>query len=138
MALIKRVGRLATKTGKFWTDAYILYLAARDGRVPAYARLAAAAFAIYVISPIDIVPDPIPLIGIVDDYMIIPIGLLIVRQLVPEYLRLEHQQLAIARQPQRPGFGEAISIASGLVRRVPFPEKLSIQDVPRMLRLRGQ
>src|SRR5690606_21164496 len=75
MALLRRVGRLATKTGRFWTDAYVLYLAARDNRVPLYARLAAGAFAVYVLSPIDIVPDPIPLIGIVDDFIIIPLGL---------------------------------------------------------------
>jgi uncharacterized membrane protein YkvA (DUF1232 family) len=121
MALLRRVGRLATKSGRFWTDAYILYLAARDNRVPLYARLATGAFAIYVLSPIDIVPDPIPLIGIVDDFIIIPIGLMVLRSLIPEHLRLEHRALAMARHPERPSFSQAISMTSDAVRRIPRP-----------------
>src|SRR5919106_1331879 len=119
VATLRRLGRLATRTGRFWTDAYTLYLAARDARVPFYARLAAGAFAIYVLSPIDIVPDPIPLIGVDDDFLIIPIGLMLVRNLVPETLRLEHQALAEIRQPQRPGFTEAFGYVLGAIRRIP-------------------
>ncbi|HLT19345.1 MAG TPA: YkvA family protein [Thermomicrobiales bacterium] len=131
MALLRRVGRLATKTGRFWTDAYVLYLAARDNRVPLYARLAAGAFAVYVLSPIDIVPDPIPLIGIVDDFIIIPLGLTIVRSLVPDDLRFEHQELAMIRQPQRPGFSEATSLAIDVVKKIPRP--VNIADKARHL-----
>jgi len=124
MALLRRFGRLATKSGRFWTDAYVLYLAARDQRVPFYARLAAGAFAVYVLSPIDIVPDPIPLIGIVDDFIIIPLGLMVVRSLVPDELRYEHQELALIRQPQRPDFSEATSLAIDVVKRIPRPVDL--------------
>ena len=137
MALLRRLGRLASKSGRFWTEAYVLYLAARDSRVPFYARIAAAGFAIYVISPIDIVPDPIPLIGIVDDFIIIPIGLIVVRSLVPEYLRLEHQELAFARQPERPGFTEAYGIIADTLKRIPKPENVSLRDIPRMITMRS-
>ena len=130
MSLFSRVGRLATRTGRFWTEAYVLYLAARDSRVPIYARVAAAGFAIYVLSPIDIVPDPIPLIGIVDDFLIIPIGLMVVRSLVPQDLRLEHQELALARQPQRPSFTEALGFVADTAKRVPRPVKLNVSEVP--------
>lgn len=133
MSLISRIGRLATRSGRFWTEAYVLYLAARDSRVPAYARIAAAGFAIYVLSPIDLVPDPIPLIGVVDDLLIIPIGLMLIRRLVPEYLRLEHQEIAIARQPERPGFSEAYGFIAETIRRVPFPENFDLRDVPRKI-----
>ncbi|CAN5526949.1 hypothetical protein BH23CHL2_BH23CHL2_22620 [soil metagenome] len=136
MSLVSRIGRIATRTGRFWTEAYILYLAARDSRVPFYARIVAAGFAIYVISPIDIVPDPIPLIGIVDDFVIIPLGLMVVRSLVPEYLRLEHRELALARQPQRPGFSEAFGFVADTVKRVPSPVKLNVRDLPETIRAR--
>lgn len=136
MSLVSRLGRLATKTGRFWTEAYVLYLAARDNRVPFYARIAAAGFAIYVISPIDLVPDPIPLIGIVDDFVIIPLGLMVVRSLVPEYLRLEHQELALARQPQRPGFTEAFGFVADTAKRIPRPVDLNVKDVPGKIRAR--
>ncbi len=138
MSLVSRLGRIASKTGRFWTETYLLYLAARDSRVPFYARIGAAVFAVYLIAPIDIVPDPIPLIGIVDDFLIIPIGLLLIRNLVPEYLRLEHQELAIARQPQRPGFTEAYRIIVEMVERVPLPQDFSLREVPRMLWMRGK
>ena len=136
MSLVSRLGRLATKTGRFWTEAYVLYLAARDSRVPFYARIAAAGFAIYVLSPIDIVPDPIPLIGIVDDFIIIPLGLMLIRSLVPNDLRLEHQELALARQPQRPGFTEAYGIIADTLKRVPLPQDFDAREVPRMVWMR--
>jgi uncharacterized membrane protein YkvA (DUF1232 family) len=137
MALLKRLGRLATRTGRFWTEAYVLYLAARDSRVPFYARLAAGAFAIYVLSPIDIVPDPIPLIGIVDDFLIIPIGLMLVRSLVPEPLRIEHRAIAQARQPERPSFTQALSYAAETIQRIPRPINISARDIPRMVKLKS-
>jgi uncharacterized membrane protein YkvA (DUF1232 family) len=121
MALLRRLGRLASKSGRFWTEAYVLYLAARDNRVPIYARVAAGAFAVYVLSPIDIVPDPIPLVGIVDDFIIIPLGLMAVRSLVPSDLRAEHRDLAIARQPQRPSISEATAMAVDAVKKIPRP-----------------
>lgn len=138
MSLVSRIGRLASKTGRFWTETYVLYLAARDSRVPLYARVGAAVFAVYLIAPIDIVPDPIPLIGIVDDFLIIPFGLLLIRTLVPDYLRMEHEELAIARQPERPGFGDAYRIIADTLRRVPLPQDFSPRDVPRMLWMRGK
>ena len=136
MSLVSRLGRLATKTGKFWIEAYALYLAAVDRRVPLYARVAAAAFAIYILSPIDIVPDPIPVIGIVDDFLIIPLGLIIIRSLVPEYLRLEHHELALVRQPQRPGFMDAYRIVFSTLKRIPYPANISVRDVPEKVRLK--
>lgn len=136
MSLVSRLGRIASKSGRFWTEAYVLYLAARDSRVPFYARIAAAGFAIYILSPIDIVPDPIPLIGIIDDFLIIPIGLVLIRSLVPDDLLLEHQEIAITRQPQRPGFTEAFGIIADTLKRVPLPQDFDPRDVPRMVWMR--
>lgn len=134
MATLRRLARLTARTGQFWTDAYVLYLAARDSRVPLYARVAAGAFAVYVLSPIDIVPDPIPLIGIVDDFIIIPIGLVLIGVLVPNHLRQEHQELAMIRQPGRPSIGQAFEMVGSTIQRVPLPKP---HEIPNLLARAG-
>jgi len=60
-----------------------LYLVCRDPRIPWYARALAAAVAAYALSPIDLIPDFIPVLGYLDDLILIPVGVLIVRRLVP-------------------------------------------------------
>ena len=55
-------------------DAYALYLAARDPRVPWYAKVMAAAVAAYALSPIDLIPDFVPVLGYLDDLIIVPLG----------------------------------------------------------------
>lgn len=135
MATWRRLTRLAARTGQFWTDAYVLYLAARDSRVPFYARIAAGAFAIYVLSPIDIVPDPIPFIGIVDDFIIIPIGLMLIGVLVPNHLRQEHQELALIRQPGRPSIGQAFEMVGDTIQRMPLPKP---NEIPNLLARAGR
>src|ERR1700741_1068230 len=53
-------------------DSYALYLASRDPRVPWYARALAVAIAAYALSPIDLIPDFIPVIGYLDDALLLP------------------------------------------------------------------
>ena len=60
-----------------------LYLAMRDPRTPWYAKVAAACVVAYALSPIDLVPDPIPVLGYLDDLVIVPLGILIVRRMIP-------------------------------------------------------
>ena len=64
-------------------EAYALYLACRDPRCPWYARVLAAAVVAYVLSPIDLIPDFIPVLGLLDDLILVPLGVLLVRRLVP-------------------------------------------------------
>jgi uncharacterized membrane protein YkvA (DUF1232 family) len=52
-----------------------LYLAARDPRVPWYAKAVAACVAVYAISPIDLIPDVIPILGYLDDVVLVPLGI---------------------------------------------------------------
>ena len=61
-----------------------MYLAARDPRMPMVARLLALAVAAYALSPIDLIPDFIPVLGYLDDLLIVPLGLLLVLRLTPE------------------------------------------------------
>jgi uncharacterized membrane protein YkvA (DUF1232 family) len=62
-------------------DVIALWLAARDSRTPWYAKLIAAAVAAYALSPIDLIPDFIPVLGYLDDLIIVPLGILLVLKL---------------------------------------------------------
>jgi len=64
-------------------DAVAVYYAARDQRTPMAARLLAMAVAAYAFSPIDLIPDFIPVIGYLDDLLIVPLGLMLVIKLIP-------------------------------------------------------
>jgi uncharacterized membrane protein YkvA (DUF1232 family) len=60
-----------------------LYLAAKDPRVPWYAKVLAACVVAYAFSPIDLIPDPIPVLGYLDDLVLLPLGIALVLRLVP-------------------------------------------------------
>ncbi len=64
-------------------DTLALYLACRDPRTPWYAKLLAGCVAAYAVSPIDLIPDFVPVLGLLDDLVIVPLGILLVRRLVP-------------------------------------------------------
>ena len=75
-------------------DAHALYLAARDPRVPWYAKALALAVAAYALSPIDLIPDFIPVIGYLDDLIIVPAGIALVIGMIPPELMAEHREQA--------------------------------------------
>ncbi|MEO6027230.1 MAG: YkvA family protein [Candidatus Binatia bacterium] len=60
-----------------------LYLASRDPRVPWYAKALAACVVAYALSPIDLIPDVIPVLGYLDDLVLVPLGVLAVRRMIP-------------------------------------------------------
>jgi uncharacterized membrane protein YkvA (DUF1232 family) len=64
-------------------EVYALYLACRDPRGPWYAKALAAGVVAYALSPIDLIPDFIPVLGYLDDLVLIPVGVLVVRALIP-------------------------------------------------------
>ena len=70
-------------------DVLALWIAARDPRVPWYAKALAAAVAAYALSPIDLIPDFIPIVGYLDDLVIVPLGIWIAVRLVPADLMRE-------------------------------------------------
>jgi uncharacterized membrane protein YkvA (DUF1232 family) len=83
-------------------DVYAVYLAGRDPRVPWYTKTFVLMIAAYVVSPIDLVPDFIPLLGQVDDVILVPLGILIATRLMPPQVLDEHQRRAAivaVRQP---------------------------------------
>ena len=64
-------------------DVVTVYFAARDPRAPFFARLLAMLVAAYALSPIDLIPDFVPVLGYLDDLLIVPLGLLCVLRLMP-------------------------------------------------------
>jgi uncharacterized membrane protein YkvA (DUF1232 family) len=70
-------------------DAYALHLASRDPRTPWYAKVLAGLVLAYALSPIDLIPDFIPVLGYLDDLVIIPAGLLLVARLIPREVLTE-------------------------------------------------
>jgi uncharacterized membrane protein YkvA (DUF1232 family) len=79
-------------------DAHAICLAARDPRVPWYAKALAIAVAAYAFSPIDLIPDFIPVLGYVDDLVIVPLGIALVMKLIPAELMAEHRARVTAMQ----------------------------------------
>jgi uncharacterized membrane protein YkvA (DUF1232 family) len=82
-------------------DAIAVWIAARDPRVPWYAKLVAAAVAAYAFSPIDLIPDFVPVFGYLDDIVIVPAGILLTVRLIPVGLMDEFRAEA-ARWIERP------------------------------------
>lgn len=70
-------------------DSVALYLASRDPRVPWYAKALAVAIAAYALSPIDLIPDFIPVIGYLDDLILLPLGIWLAISLVPDEVMAE-------------------------------------------------
>jgi uncharacterized membrane protein YkvA (DUF1232 family) len=70
-------------------DSHAIYLASRDPRVPWYVKILAVAVAGYALSPIDLIPDFIPVVGYLDDLIIVPLGIGLVISLIPAEIMVE-------------------------------------------------
>jgi uncharacterized membrane protein YkvA (DUF1232 family) len=77
------IARLRQRAGRLKTSTYALYLAARDPRTPWYARALALAVVAYAFSSIDLIPDPIPVLGYLDDLILVPAGIALTLRLIP-------------------------------------------------------
>lgn len=86
--------KLRQKVDALKKETYALYLAYQDPRVPWYAKAVAAATVAYAVSPIDLIPDFIPVIGYLDDLLIIPLGIALSVKLVPADIMAECRQKA--------------------------------------------
>ena len=76
-------------------ETYAIYIACKDPRVPWYARLLAAAVVAYAFSPIDLIPDVIPVIGYLDDLILVPLGIALVIKMIPPDVLAECREKAI-------------------------------------------
>src|SRR5437879_7221998 len=80
MTLLQTLKRRARELKR---ETHVLYLVVRDPRTPWYARAIAAAVVAYALSPIDLIPDFIPVIGYLDDLIVVPLGIALVVKLIP-------------------------------------------------------
>jgi uncharacterized membrane protein YkvA (DUF1232 family) len=87
--------RLAAWARSIKRDVHAVYLASRDPRTPWYAKALAIGVVAYALSPIDLIPDFIPVLGQIDELIILPLGIWLVVQLIPVELMNEHRAAAI-------------------------------------------
>jgi uncharacterized membrane protein YkvA (DUF1232 family) len=108
------IERLKKWAGTMKRDFLALYLAGRDPRVPWYAKALAIATAAYALSPIDLIPDFIPVIGYLDDLIILPAAIWFTVRLIPQDIMDElRDQAAIKLTAKRPhSFGGAAVIVT--------------------------
>lgn len=92
-------------------DTYALYYASQDPRVPWYVKLLAAFVVAQALSPLDLIPDFIPVLGYLDDLIIIPLGLLIAVRLIPEEVMIEAREKAASKLIE----GKFISRAGSII-----------------------
>ena len=98
-------------------EAHAIWLAARDPRTPWPARLLCLLIAAYALSPIDLIPDFVPVLGLLDDALIIPAGIWLVARLLPRGRMDEHRATALAaadRPVSKAGIAIVVAIWAAL------------------------
>src|SRR5437016_3916367 len=78
-----------------------LYFSIRDPRTPWYARLAGAVVIAYAVSPLDLIPDFVPVLGYLDDLILVPLGLWLTLKLIPPQVIADNRARAQAAAEQR-------------------------------------
>jgi uncharacterized membrane protein YkvA (DUF1232 family) len=96
-------------------DVVALWLAARDPRVPWYAKAVAAAVAAYALSPLDLIPDFVPVVGYLDDLLIVPLGILLAVKLIPEPIMAELRDKAVEQRKLTSRAGLAFIVLLGAI-----------------------
>jgi len=94
---MKLVERWKATAAELERETYAIYLAYRDPRVPWYARVWAALVVAYAFSPIDLIPDFIPILGYLDDLLLVPLGIALALKLIPADVLAECREKAQQR-----------------------------------------
>lgn len=92
-------------------EVYALYLAARDPRTPWHARALASLVAAYALSPLDLIPDFVPVLGHLDDLVIVPLGVFIALKMVPPQVMADARK----RSEELLSQGKPISLAGAVL-----------------------
>jgi uncharacterized membrane protein YkvA (DUF1232 family) len=95
-------------------EVYALWLAAKDPRTPWYARLVVALVVAYALSPLDLIPDFIPVLGLVDDLVLVPLGIALAVKLIPGNVLDEARAAADTLISTRPRSRVGMGIVAGL------------------------
>ena len=86
------------KARRLKTQLYVLYLAVRDSRTPWYVRAFIVVIIAYALSPVDLIPDFIPVLGYLDDLVLIPAGIYLAVKMVPREVLDEYREKAVSGQ----------------------------------------
>src|SRR3954453_8727997 len=109
---MKTLARAAEWGRRVKRDAFALWLAGRAPREPWYAKLLAGSVAAYALSPIDLIPDFVPILGYVDDLIIVPAGILLAPPFIPHALMAEFRPAAAKHDREGVGLvGAAVVVA---------------------------
>ena len=106
--------RLRDWARRLQAETLALWFAARDDRTPWYAKLFVAAVVAYALSPIDLIPDFVPVLGLLDDIILIPIGVALALRMIPADVMAaarERARLALADPRPRSGVAAAVIVA---------------------------
>ena len=112
------LARWRSRASALKADTYALYLACRDPRVPWVAKALAAVTVAYALSPIDLIPDFIPVLGHLDDLVLVPLGLALAIRLIPPSVLAEHRAEAARRFAEggpRSRLGAALVVSLWLI-----------------------
>ena len=93
---MKRFERWMRHAQRLKQVVYAVYLAYKDPRVPWYAKFLAVCVVAYALSPIDLIPDPIPILGHLDDLILIPLGICLLTKMIPDEVMIEYREKARA------------------------------------------
>lgn len=102
--------RLKSWAKRLKRDVIALWLAARDRRTPAIAKLVAALVAAYALSPIDLIPDFVPVLGLLDDLLLVPLGIALAVRLIPPALMAAFRARALDASRPRSRVGAALMV----------------------------
>jgi len=105
------MGRLKAAAERLRSEVYALALACRDRRTPWYARWLALAVLAYAASPIDLIPDFIPVLGYLDDLVLVPLGVwLVLRMIPPEVMAECRERARQALSGRKPSWAAAAAV----------------------------
>lgn len=96
------LSRLKTKAAALKRETVALYFAARDPRTPWYAKALVACVVAYALSPIDLIPDPIPILGYLDDWLLLPLGIYLAIKLIPPQVLEQSRSKAASMEVRLP------------------------------------
>jgi len=97
VGILAKAGGWAERARRLRVELYALYLAARHPQTPWYAKLVVAGFVAYAVTPVDLVPDAIPILGIVDDLIFVPLAIAAAVRFVPAPVLAECRERAAGR-----------------------------------------
>jgi uncharacterized membrane protein YkvA (DUF1232 family) len=108
---VSLIEKLKQRARGLRSETYALYFAARHPKTPRYAKLFVACVVAYAFSPLDLIPDFVPILGYLDDLILLPLGIAFAMRMIPDSVlaecRIKAHQLVSAGKP--------VSRASGIV-----------------------